>query len=109
MLCIVEIGRAAPGNDEVPTRAQLPKNAAVAGAVSVVDFNYPILVPHGKNQVSIVWRVDYRVRMGPIRKTERLVINVKVVKSGPDPDRLSVLVKINQSITLHKCCTWAAR
>ncbi len=109
MLGVVEIGGASTGNDEVPARAQPPKDTAIAGAISIVDFDYPILVPHRKNQVSIVRRVDYRVRVSPIRKTERMAIYVKVVESGPDPDRLTVLVKIDQSVAKDLCGTRESR
>src|ERR1700733_13287988 len=58
--------------------SQPPDNIAGAGSVLIVDFNYPVLVAHGKQQVVIGGRVGKRIAVQPV---DRGTIQSRTVRS----------------------------
>ena len=99
MLSVEPIGRISASNQlEISLISQTPNDIPSSSTVVVVDFDHPTLVPHGDEYVSIVFRVDDRICMGPVWKVYRMPIDIKVVKLIPHPNRIQVRVQIDDYI-----------
>src|SRR6185437_9843824 len=97
------LGRGAALQGEVALVAQPPQNVARTLAVLVINFYDPVLVTHGKQQVSIIGRVNHGVGVGPVRKGAGvgMAVHVQMVECAPDPTNVEVGVEVDQHIAQH--------
>ena len=104
MLRIIPIGWVGSAlQREVTTFTEPPEDVARAGTIVVVDFEDPVLVAHGDEDVVIVGCVDDRVGMRPVGEAHGMTIYIEVIKLIPYPNRLQVLVEVNDDIAEDLC------
>ena len=77
---------------------QLPQHCACACAVFVVDFQDPVLMPHGKQQIALFGQIDKSVGMRPVGESHGMAIHVEMVECGPHPCRIEVRIQVHDSV-----------
>src|SRR5271163_3412577 len=99
MLSVVPFdGSLTGGQREIAVRAKMPQNASIARSVRVINLYYPILIPHGKYQVSVIRRIYECIGMCQVRCTVGSVREWNVVERRPSPNRPPLRIPIDQQI-----------
>lgn len=83
---------------EVALETEMPEDVSRAGAIIVVNFEEPILVADGDDEVAVVWGIEDGVGVGPIGEHEGTAIDIEVIELVPDPDGFVILVEIDDDI-----------
>jgi len=76
-------GAYACGQGEVAIGPKPPKDAAVAGAILILDLDDPMLMAHGKQEVAVVGRIDDRIGVSPVGKAEGVAVHGEMIERGP--------------------------
>src|SRR4029453_16708374 len=81
--------------------AELPQDAAIAGAVVVVDLDDPVLVTDRKQQGFVIRRIGEGVAMSPVGKLHGTAVGVEVIEGIPEPDRFAIFVEVYDRVPNH--------
>ena len=81
--------------------AELPEDVSGAGAVVVVNFDEPILVADGDDEVAVVLGIDDGVGVSPVRIHVGTTVGVQVVEFVPGPDGLRRVIGIVAADVFH--------
>ena len=80
----------------------MPEEVTRASTVVLVNLHEPVLVANGNNQVTVISRINYRVRVRPVRIRIRMPDDVQGIELIPDPYGFVILVQIDQHISGHR-------
>ncbi len=81
--------------------AELPEDVSGSGAVVVVNFDEPILVTDGDDEVAVVLGIDDGVGVGPVRIAVGTAVGVQMVELIPGPDGLRSVIGIVAADVFH--------
>ena len=86
---------------EITLIAKMPENVARTGTIGIIDFDQPVLVTDGNDQIAVVGGVDHGVGVGPIGKRKGLAVGVEMVEFVPEPHGVVILVEVDDRIAGH--------
>ena len=86
---------------EITLIAQMPEDVARARTIGIVDFDQPVLVADGNDQIAVVGGVDHGVGVGPIGKQIGPAVGVEMVEFIPEPHGVVILVEIDDRVAGH--------